>query len=315
MNSLRSLLCLLLLAAVPVIAQSEALPPGSRFVELAALLGKAPPPMPTDFARAALQEMIRAYAGEAELARRDRRARARNPGLPRWSRSVESYTRHLEGIYAGLRDESEIAIAVGPTGQVVLYLDSGPVVVSGPRISEPLVLETGILDRFCARHPCDALLAMHQPVQAPPPHQPPKRRPVLPVSVSWVFGAGSGPRCRGDGGLELHFRDSRELVRKRRLCTRVVRELNELAAALESHHSRGVQIQWDVLRVQPLDGEVADLVRLNRDGEQLRVALPTLAAAPVIVAGAREWLAGRAGGESPSWVLRDADRYLGIAGL
>ncbi len=303
----------MVLLSGPVRAQTEAVPPSSRFSQLAVILTAAPAPLPADFARTALQEMIRAYTEEAELARRDRRALKRNPGLPGWARTVESYAHHLHGVAAGLENEAGAAVTLGPTGQVILFLDSGPVVVSGPRISEPLVLEERILARFCTLHPCDALLAMHQPVQARP--MPPPRRRTLPVAVSWRFDAHDGPVCRGDGGLELQFRNSRNLVDKRRLCTRVVRELNALAVALGDYRAKGVNIQWDTLRVKPLSGEVVDLVRLNRDGDQLLLMLPTLAAAPEIVDSARDWLAARSRAESGSWVLRDAGRFLAATGL
>jgi hypothetical protein len=299
--------CLLLFAA-PLAVRPDDPPSASRFVQLAALLAKAPSPLPEDFARAGLAEMIQAYAEEADLALQDRRARARNPGLPRWSRNVASYALHLRDMAVGLDNGGHASISVGPGGQVLLFLDSGPVVVSGPRISEPGVLEERILRRFCARHPCESLLAMHRPVSAPPKPPSPVRA-LLPVSVSWVFNARGGPRCRGDGGLELQFRDSRELLRKRRLCTRVVRELNALAAALESRLTDGGVVQWEDLQV------ASDSVRLNRAGEQLRLDLPTLAAAPEIVSGARDWLAARAGGGDAGWVLNDAGRFLDMAGL
>jgi hypothetical protein len=298
----------MVLLIAPGVAGSQEREAPSRYDQLTAMLEAAPAALVLDFARSALQEMALAYAEEAQLARTDRRALARNRGLPRWSRTVDSYARHLEGLVAGLGEGARVALSRGPDGQPTLFLDSGPVVVSGPRISQPQVLEQRILGRFCALHPCDMLFAMQRPVSERP--EPPRRRPP-PVSVSWLFRSGAGPVCRGDGGLELWFDDNRELVRKRRLCSQLAGELSELATALADQRRRGAEIHWDALRVTPSAGGVADRVAFNRGGDVLRLSLPLLAADAALLEQAGPWLAAWADGEPGALVLRDAERLLG----
>ena len=116
MNIVRYILFAVLLLTESSFVQAEGHIQASRFKQLATLLGKAPAPLPSDFARAALQEMIRAYAEEAELARMDRRALARNPGLPRWSRTVDSYSQHLSVVAAGMAMGARLPLRWIPSG-------------------------------------------------------------------------------------------------------------------------------------------------------------------------------------------------------
>lgn len=310
-NIARPILCLLLVCVAQISAQPQQSSPGTRLGRLAAALHDAPFPMGTDFARCALQELAQVYADEARVARREVRTRVRNPDLPRWADSVEAYALRLAAIANALGDGSRVAVTLDPMGLVTLFVDQVPVVVSGPRISEPILLEERILGRFCALHPCDLLLAMHQPLEprpTPPPGPDPRPRAV---TTRWSFEARSGPVCRTESGLELHFRSTLDLPRKREFCTRLVRELHHLADALADYRAKGVRLDWEVVQVQPLADERFDRVNLNRNGEYLRRSLPTLAADPKLAHAAGDWLAARSRGETRPWVVWDAERLLG----
>jgi hypothetical protein len=129
-----------------------------------------------------------------------------------------------------------------------------------------------------------------------------------PVNTRWSFSP-IGPSCGTDDGLEFQFSNAESLRRKRELCTAIVTELQQLAAHISRQALKGVVIEWNTLRIEPI-GNTSQHVSLNSQGTSIDMPLPYLVALPELFELARPWLAAKVRGETFHLVLINADRLM-----
>jgi hypothetical protein len=281
--------------------------PGYRLEQLAAQLGDAPQELRADLARVVLSEMAAIYAAEAQQARRDARPRDADPDLRRWSAAVERLAQDLAALGDSVTDSTPIQATVNRDNSVMLLLDGRPVEIDGPRIDDQAGLERRVMERFCSLHPCDSLLSetlAREPIALAPETMP-----------HWSFGGETGPVCSTGDGLELHFRSSDDLRRKREACTRVVTELNTLVAEIQRYPGVGAQLDWDALTIDALPGADRHRVVLSTAGDYFQAYLPALAATPDLMALVRPWLMAKVNGLEPQQVVIDAETLLPALGF
>jgi hypothetical protein len=293
--------CLLLavcgLALLAVAAEAE--PSQARLNRIAIAISKEAEPVRADFALVAIAEMAAAHTAEAERARQDARASNRRQDLLRWANAVDGYAAELAAVGESLTPESAVDISIGPDNGIYLIIAGRPVIVSAPRAREQAEFEQHIIERFCANYRCDDFVADFEPAIA--------RTQVRGLPPSWSFSQYSGPACSTADGLELQFQTMQDLPRKREICTRLVAELNQLAAAIETAAGAGVRTDWNRLEIRGDANAEQQLVALNGSGDTLQLAVPGLAAVPDFLRRSLPWLAARVKGESYHLVLLNAD--------
>lgn len=309
--------------AAACLAGTAAYPP---LVRLARGLAEAPPEVRAQFARTALEEMAAAYDAEAQRVWHGKRVSHRDRDARRWAAHTEAYAERLAALADAVTPATDVEIRRTAAHEVELVLPATSIIVSGPRIAEPGHLAERILARFCALQDCAALapeptrMASGAAGQTTPAGQseatgdgntadgtpaPPPR-----VAAVWTFSDRRGPTFTTADGLEFLFPDLRDLVRRREACAQVAAELRTLAEQLAQARARGVAIDWDALEVRALPGANDDYVRLNRDGEYLRLPLPALARAPTLLGLARHWLEAAATGRHVQQTFPHADVLL-----
>jgi hypothetical protein len=270
----------------------------SRFNRLAVAISKEAEPVRGDFARVAISEMAAAHTAEAERARQDARAGNRKD-LMRWAAAVDGYAAELAAVGETLTPETAVDISIGPDNGVYLIIAGRPVMVGTPRAREQAEFEQHVIERFCATYRCDDFVDDFEPRAA--------RARVQGLPPSWSFSQYSGPACSTADGLELQFQTMEDLGRKREICTRLVAELNQLAAAIETETRAGVRPDWNRVEIRGNPNAEQQFVVLNGNGDTLQLAIPGLAAVPDFLRRSLPWLAARVKGESYHLVLLNAD--------
>lgn len=261
--------------------------------------------MRADFAVIAIAELAQAHTDEADRARREAPYNRRDNNLLHWARTVDAYATQLSAIAASISPATPIDIGISHEDVVYLNVEGRLVMLGNPRVSEQLVYEERVTERFCERHRCEGLVREYLP-----PRPVSRNRPRTP---HWSFSQQSGPACETEGGLVFQFRDTTDLRLKRDACKRIAAELETLTEVIRQHLARGTRIEWGRLAIRALPGEELQLLELNGDGEVLRVAAPGLAAAKKLFTLVRPWLTARVKGNSYRMVVINADRLMAPA--
>ncbi len=269
--------------------------------QLAVALDDANQSLRTDFARVAISEMVEAYHREADLARQTLRRGARVRDLWHWSVAVRNQAREFSSITVDMIETTPIKIGVTQGNNVYLVVNGKPVILSNPRVSEQSVFEHRVVEQFCSRNRCEALLnATLQGVSTTPTVE----------FARWSFSDLAGPVCSTVDGLVFQFKDTENLRRNRIACNMVVTELIALARSIRLERLNGFEPEWKSFAIRPHPGSELHRVILNGDGDYLLLALPTLSVAPDLFRRVRPWLASKVDGSQYSLVLLNAERLL-----
>jgi len=111
-------------------------------------------------------------------------------------------------------------------------------------------------------------------------------------AAAWSFSDRAPPLYTAGDGLQCAFEDSRHLKIKQASCAAVMKELRQLASALQLQLARGGAMDWARFALVP-EGLDAPVRVAGTPGPALSLRLPYLRAAPLVLAGAVPWLQGR----------------------
>ncbi len=290
-----------------LLLQSALATPTTRLNALAMAVADEHVMLRVDLARIALSELAAIYDEEAERARRDMRHKAKKPGLWRWSAAVKDLAADYATLAESITMTTPIKVSIGAGNSLYLAIDGRMVAVSSPRMNDQAAFEQRVIEQFCNLNRCEDLLDNPDiAVAAPAPERSGHTR--------WSFSQGAGPVCETADGLQFQFRNMDNLGRKRDVCARAAGELNALASAIARDMAAGVRIDWNRLEISPLADD-DELVTLNREGDYLRLPLPTLAERSELFIIVRPWLAAKAQGTPYSLVVLHAGKLLGTPGF
>ncbi len=121
-----------------------------------------------------------------------------------------------------------------------------------------------------------------------PASLPPEPAPA----AAWSFSDRAPPLYTAGDGLQCAFEDSRHLKIKQASCAAVMKELRQLASALQKQLAGGGTMDWARFALVP-EGLDAPVRVAGTPGRPLSLRLPYLQAAPAVLAGAAPWLRGR----------------------
>jgi hypothetical protein len=277
-----------------------------RLADLARQVAAMPELQRSDFAWIAISEMASAYTGAAARAREEVRHGQSARDRLSWARAVDQYAGELAKLAASIAPDTPVSIRVPDGSTIHLQVAGRPVIVGFPQYREQALIETRVIEGFCKMHDCAdmqvAVTGQPQPGRAGA------------SGVRWSFSQHAGPSCVVDGGLEFQFRDMSNIAQKKALCTRIVAELDQLAARLEWQESLGLHIDWNALVIGPQQNDAGHRVILNAGGADSYMPLPMLAERTAFFRSVRPWLAARAGGNSYPFVIINAERLLELPG-
>jgi len=149
----------------------------------------------------------------------------------------------------------------------------------------------------------DLVLREDRVIEAPePPPRPRETLKLTPAPVSpppepapaaaWSFSDRAPTLYTAGDGLQCAFEDSRHLKIKQASCAAVMKELRQLASALQKQLAGGGTMDWARFALVP-EGLDAPARVAGTPGRPLSLRLPYLQAAPAVLAGAVPWLRGR----------------------
>lgn len=307
---MRSCLTLLLCCLLCILLGSEAadLPTPSQRIEL------APSPLPAllasipgddhgqrwELANVALEVLLEAYREtlleSTNEAPRTSKARAK---LARWQRATRSMIEEVESRRQQLLIGSTFSVFADGRGQVFVTVDGNPLALTGFGRDDDRVVQTHILERYCAYNPCPEEAA-----------RPPAAEALLPAG-HWQIDQGRPPLFNAGARLRCRFTDLTRREAKTRMCREVAAEMARLDKTLTAVAELG----------QPIDSRLIGASRrrqagvlrliLNASGAFVTVDLPRLSELDEA-----EWtrlvehLSDQATAEAPTPFVTDGDRLL-----
>lgn len=286
--------------AWPASAQEEfdPAPERSRYQRIVVALHGADDDWRAAYAEAALSFLAEIYLAEADLARAQATAQETDPKLLGWSRGVEQYANQLLLVQEDIALGFPAEVYPEPLGPPRLVVGGRSVILNHPREDQQLVYEQTVLNEFCRRRDCVALLPA-EPASAAIPMSAPT------ISPQWRFAA-SGPICSGSG-IAVQFAASADLSRIKPLCRQLLQELGALRNDIRWQQRHGVVIDWDTVAIVPTPQRPEHLVLLNNVGDTTLLSLPVLHTSGGLLAAVTPWLAAPAGGPVESLELAAQD--------
>ena len=121
----------------------------------------------------------------------------------------------------------------------------------------------------------------------------------LPRPGTWQFTDDAGPTFASEDGLQCVYGDALHLKLKQASCTALMQDLRRVVAGLRAAATRGEQIDWSALRLEPRGLGKPAHFSVGTGGKGFEADVPHLAAAPGLLAPLTPWLQGRVRGQTP----------------
>ncbi|MGQ0657358.1 MAG: hypothetical protein ACT4NU_04570 [Chromatiales bacterium] len=254
-----------------------------EFVEMARRVQHGGADEKAEFARVSLDEMAYAFLEEAQRARDEppdpKKPRNEEKDPRKWAAATDAYAGRLMDMSESIVLGAHVDVRVAQEGAVILVISGRNVIVSGPRIDRPEVLERRIMERICLDADC---LQLAGSSFAPADYRP--------VGGRWSFEDPSAPIFSTSNGLNFLFEDSNNLAGKERACLAVAQELEEIMRTLKDMMSRRALVDWDAIAVINDPARTTQQLRINRNGDFVQLPLPQLALTPYVLQSALPWL-------------------------
>lgn len=237
-----------------------------------------------EFARVSLEEMGGAFHAEAERAFEDRP----EPGKPgreekdprRWASATEGYASRLFGLSESVMAGAMVDVRIEQEGTVLLIIGGSTVIVSGPNIAHPEILENRIIDRVCLDPSCDTLATATFDMS---------RTPAL--GGRWSHTDTQSPVYATTNGLNFLFEDATNLPAKEAACSAIANELASIVNAIKNLLWQKQPVDWNAIAVRPDTADPAtQVLRINPNGDFVKLALPQLVQMPYVLQSALPWV-------------------------
>ncbi len=193
---------------------------------------------------------------------------SRRAKLARWQVGTQGLVRRIESARLALLAGTGFDIYTDARKQILVLVEGQPIALTGLRSGDDRLIESTILQRFCAFSDCSAVQPATDATDSPPGV----------TAGHWRIRQGRPPAFEINGKLRCTFAAIDRRQEKAAACVRAAQEVTELASALMQLGRQAVSIDWPALAKQPprLVGGAAALV-LNERGDYLNWELPMLA--------------------------------------
>lgn len=281
------------------------------------------------FARIALTSMAEAY--EQELSRPG--VASKRPGkaadAARWRAEIAQIATELRQRAASVETALRIALAQDGPDSVRLIIDGRNVILQGPRIDAPEVLEARIVAQACLYIACREVAAVPALAQSetPPDFARPTENaanpvlaagdwPLLPQAAATVAGVWfslpqGGAVFRSHNGLNFQFSDSANFIDRARLCERLASDFEALAQGIKFADQQGWPVMSASLSLGATEGGLT-LLSLNPLGDAVRLRIQEVSIMARLLPVAGAWLTARAQGVDSQHYFPNAEQLLGV---
>ncbi len=265
-----------------------------------------------DFAWIALVEMVSAHETAIQRANRSRfKDLDEKHKMLRWRAAMYQEVARLRGHVQALDSGAAVDVTVQGPRSVLVFVAGDPIVISDPEMGAVSQLERNIAEHYCLLHLCPG------PVMEPPSlpagrteTQTPAPTPLEQAPGHWSFGQNLQARYETEDGLIFEFRDLADRRSAESACRGLVADLRSLARRLREVQETGFRIDWEKLRLQPLDAGGEQWIILNDYGDFVRLRAPHLGAAKGVLHEAGPWLRSLADGTPTRQVIRLSERFV-----
>jgi hypothetical protein len=245
----------------------------------------------SEFARISLEEMAAAFQQEAQRAldtKPDPRKPVDKDRDPRkWAAGTNSFAGRLFALADAVRTGATVAIRVEQEGSIVLTINGSEVIVSGPNIDKPQILEKRITDRVCLDPDCQTLATADSGFGSGS------------IGGRWSFADANAPVFVTNNGLNFLFEDRDNLSGKERACTELGAELDAVVQSIKNLLWQHQTVDWSALSVREDSMDATEqILRVNNNGDFVKLSLPRLVKAPYVLQSAMPWVRSQVEGHT-----------------
>jgi hypothetical protein len=223
-----------------------------------------------ELANLTLEVMGEAYREALQASLDERPSRpARRVKLARWQEATADLIRSIDQWRQRLLIGGAFTIYADKQGQIIVTVDGEPLLLAGLTHNDERMLESRIVDRYCAFNDCP------EPRDADTGHA----AAALPAG-DWLIHQDRRPSYRVGSLLHCRFDDLAERRRKASACRDIAQEILQLQRTLAAAGHHGAPVSWPlVTQSRQTTSEGLRLI-LNDQGTWLTVDLPRLAQLP-----------------------------------
>ena len=238
-------------------------PKPSAIATLARALESRPASEQWEFANIALDVLLEIYREELGQSRNDRVVtQQRRAKLARWQRATANLIRQIETGRQRLLSGDRFQLLVDRQDQVLIVAGGTPIALSGFDDGSDRRLQSRLIEDFCAFNACSVLAALEREdklVDLPAGH--------------WQLKQDAAPAYTIDGHISCQYLDISNRALKADLCRELALEVLTLEEGLARAARQGHDIDWKYLAATPPTPAPISLVKINREGSYLELAL------------------------------------------
>lgn len=236
-----------------------------------------------EFARIALEEMAAAFQQEAERALETKP----DPSKPvdkdhdphKWAAGTNAFAGRLFALADAVSTGATVDINIEQEGTVILTVDGSAVIVSGPYIDKPQIIEKRITDRVCLDPGCQSLATADYGFGSGT------------IGGRWSFSDTNAPVFVANNGLNFLFEDKNNLAEKERACAELGAELDNVVQSIKNLLWQHQTVDWSALAVREDNMDATEqILRVNKNGDFVKLSLPRLVKAPYVLQSAMPWV-------------------------
>ena len=242
------------------------LKPGA-FTVLAGSMSEADEGQRWAFADTLLDVLMSTYNDELQTSSitrlKDQKRRAK---LQRWQSATRELVESLVDARLRLSEGSVAIVHVDAQQQVLLFIDEQTVAFSAPRPGTERLMEARVIEQYCAFNDCSVLDALNQDAT----------RALKFQDGTWAMHDRRLPTFQIAGLLHCTFADFSDRARKQSACREAAAEAESLVDAITEALHSGYGFDWRDLAEGRTASGPDTLLRVNADGDYLRLGIPRL---------------------------------------
>ncbi len=281
----------------------------SRLIHLAQQIQQADPARKYDFLLITLQQMANAYAEEAEkVALEKQKTLKKHAKAVHWQYSSYRYLDSIESAIVQLDIEENPDFFISKQNRiVVLFTDQPPVVVSGPNNGSHKRMEKNIVEQFCVIYDCSEYFKSNSEnnslqEQLEDPGE---------FGGIWNIQRDFKGLFESDTGISCSFKSLKNRTAKEQWMAALHQELILILDALKKATSKGVIVNWPLLKLEPLPlTDNAYKLLINQQKSYIKVNVPVLFHNPELFRRLSPWLKQRfIKSQNQPIMVKNCDRF------
>jgi len=235
-----------------------------------------------EFTKISLNQMSFLYEEESKRARRKNTiSKKKRQKLNSWSYTTLNHARYLQEISDSIDIETPIELHIINAGELLFMISGQPIIVNGPLINSPNILEQRIINTICNYKYCD--------LEFPWLEREPSLKIIM-VKAEWRMDEKKQPEYVTNDGLHFIFNDIKNRTRKEEICLSIIKELKLIVYALKETSDKGIFIDWDSIHMESDAEGIYHSLIINAFGDAVTVNMSELTKKPQLTQLTMPWI-------------------------